>query len=103
MLIVLAIILASQASACGNGECDPPPPPPPPPVDVPENESWIDRHGTLPVSRPLPCCIAEGKLVPKPTLFMSAKRALLVCEKAKAKGDALIYECPGQVSPEAVK
>lgn len=66
-------------------------------------ESWADRNNPKPMTQPLPCCIMEGQLVLKPTLFMSAKKALEKCNKAKANGSALIYECPGYVSPEPLK
>lgn len=93
-----------------NGDPEPPTEEPEPepepeaPTTTPDRptESWADRNGK-PQSRPLPCCIREGKLVAKPSLFMSAKRALMICEGEKTTGQALIYECPGTVSPEAVK
>jgi len=88
-----------------NGD-DPEPPtvtPEPEPPTTPDRptESWADRH--KPQSRPLPCCITDGQLVPRPTLFMSERRAMAICERALTDGAALIYECPGAVSPEAVK
>lgn len=107
LLITVFSLFALPALACPPCGPDDPPEPPEPPTkpEPPErpDDSWIDRHGALPASRPLPCCIMEGKLVPKPTLFMSVERALRICEAAKATGQALIYECPGSVSPEAVK
>ena len=110
LLITVFSLFAFPALACPPCEPDPEPPtnpepePEPPKVELPEpTDSWADRNPTKPTSQPLPCCIMEGQLVLKPTLFMSAKRALQKCNAAKATGQALIYECPGSVSPKALK
>jgi hypothetical protein len=91
-----------------NWNGDPEPPTEPEPEPEPQKpsrptESWADRNDSKPMSQALPCCIMDGQLVLTPTLFMSAKRALEKCNKAKANGSALIYECPGSVSPKALK
>lgn len=62
-----------------------------------------DRNDPLPQPRPLPCCIRDGQLVLTPGLFMSAKRAQRICEREMATRAAEIFECPGVVSPEAIK
>jgi len=107
------LTIAGPVAAEGCWDCEPeapteepePEPEPDTPTTPPDRstDSWVDRHGALPTSRPLPCCIRDGKLAPKPTLFMSVTRALQICEKAKATGQALIYECPDVVSPESLK
>jgi hypothetical protein len=110
-LALILTILATPALALDtnwNGDPEPEPPTvtpePPRPVDPGKpTESWADRNTPKPMSRPLPCCIRDGQLVTTPFLFMSHERALKVCERAKATGSALIYECLGAVSPEAVK
>ena len=117
-VFLLALTIIDPVFANGVWEDDPPvkeepqpetpdpetpAPEPTPETKITETDSWADRNSNRPVSRPLPCCILNGELVLKPTLFMSDKRALKICTDAKAKGNALIYECPGAVSPEAVK
>jgi len=106
---ILAAFPAFAEDPNWNGDPDPEPPTvtpepePETPTTTPDRptESWADRH--KPQSRPLPCCIRDGQIEPRPTLFMSERRAMAICERATADGAALIYECPGVVSPEATK
>lgn len=101
ILPIIFVLLASQASACGNGECEPPPPPPPPPPPIQVVEE-SDRD-PQPSHIYYPCCLRAGEVEPLWNLFMKPEKTKLFCEKALARGDALIYECPGIVSPEALK
>lgn len=106
LLVTCQPVFANDPNWNGDPEPEPPTvtPEPPRPVDPGKpTESWADRNVPKPMSQPLPCCIRDGQLVLKPTIFMSAKRALRICEQAKANGSALTYECPGAVSPKAVK
>lgn len=105
----IALCLASTAIACGNGECDPEPEPTPTPTPeptptpTPPLRTGSDRDDPLPASRRLPCCIKDGELFPMWEPFATDAGTLRRCEAWLARGDALIYECPGHESPEALK
>lgn len=94
-----AYLLAFPVFACNNGECDPDPEPPS--KSEPEAPSKSDSHEPSDRDRDqvhtgpsfMPCCIQDGVIVAQPKLFMSAKRALKICEREQSRGTALIYEC----------
>lgn len=102
---MLALCLGSTALACGSGECEPDPDPKPEPEPEPERpiRTESDRDDPLPASRRLPCCIKDGELFPLWEPFATDAGTLRRCEAWLARGDALIYECPGSASPEALK
>lgn len=124
-LTAIALILVTTVPALANdpnwnGDPEPEPPTEEPPTEEPEPEPEPElpvvvppepaapiRTGSdrdpLPQSRPLPCCIQAGELVPLWELFATPQGTLRRCEAALKRGNALIYECPNAVSPEALK
>jgi hypothetical protein len=98
MLLVL-LLTAAPAFACNDGSCEPTPEPEPTP-DPPKSDSDRDREFAPAY---YPCCIMNGEVVPKWDLFRSPARVKMACEKAILKGNAPIYECPGNISPKALK
>jgi hypothetical protein len=91
-----ALIIASPARACGNGECDPPPPPPPPPVAiVPDDDS--DPYVAAPVIHYAWCCADDGQPTWRVALLRDPVQAALQCHDRAQRyqeGGKSLPACP---------
>jgi hypothetical protein len=105
LALILILVLASPAIALDldwNGDPEPEPEPPVVTLTAPIR-TGSDRD---PVSTPTvyPCCIKDGAVVVlRRDMFSSEARTKRRCKRALKRSDAVILECPGVVSPEAMK
>lgn len=91
--LILYLTLTTAALACPP--CGPENPPEPPrDTDHERPESQAVLYG---------CCIRDGVLEAKGNIFTSKKLALELCVRKARVGDRKVYECPDNVSPEALK
>lgn len=95
-------IACVEEGTCGT-DPEPEPEPEPTPEPTPEPPHDDDSEPWVIEPTPLPCCIRNGEMVAKKRLFVSAAKTLERCERERERGNALIYECPGLESPEALK
>ncbi len=94
-LVLVSMLLAGPAVACGDGSCEPPPKP-----ETPRHER-TERNDPVPqVSLPLPCCIRDGVVVFKSPWPSASKRAetKLTCKLA-VRERASFRPCTAKETP----
>jgi hypothetical protein len=103
----IAMLFASPAVALDldwNGDPEPETPVEPEPEVPPTiTTTTTESRDAWPRPEVHSCCVRDGAVVARRNPFMSIERTQRMCERVLVKGNAVILECPGDVSPEALK